>query len=111
MKMRPTPKELFSPFTMGGLLLDNRVVLAPLTRARAGASRLANALMAGYYAQRAGAGLLIAEATTISPQANGWVGTPAMRPQARLRMRLTHHEENHVAPSLSARRYIRNSKE
>ena len=68
MEMKPTPKALFSPFTMGGLLLNNRVVLAPLTRARAGASRMANALMAEYYAQRAGAGLLIAEATTISPQ-------------------------------------------
>jgi len=76
--MRPTPKALFSPFAMGGLLLDNRVVLAPLTRARAGASRMANALMAEYYAQRAGAGLLIAEATTISPQANGWVGSPGI---------------------------------
>ena len=76
--MKPTPKALFSPFAMGGLLLDNRVVLAPLTRARAGASRLANALMAEYYAQWAGAGLLIAEATTISPQANGWVGTPGI---------------------------------
>ncbi len=78
MKMKPTPKELFSPFTLGGLLLNNRVVLAPLTRARAGASRLANTLMAEYYAQRAGAGLLIAEATTISPQANGFVGTPGI---------------------------------
>ncbi len=56
MEMRPTPKALFSPFAMGGLLLDNRVVLASLTRARAGDLRLANALMAEYYAQRAGAG-------------------------------------------------------
>ena len=78
MEMKPTPKALFSPFTMGGLLLNNRVVLAPLTRARAGAPRMANALMAEYYAQRAGAGLLIAEATTISPQANGWVGSPGI---------------------------------
>ena len=76
--MRSIPKALFSPFTIGDLLLDNRVVLAPLTRARAGASRLANALMAEYYAQRSGAGLLIAEATTISSQANGWVGSPGI---------------------------------
>lgn len=43
-----------------------------MTRARAGASRVPNALMAEYYHQRANAGLIITEATTISPQANGW---------------------------------------
>ncbi len=76
--MIPIPQALLSPFEMRGLHIDNRVVLAPLTRARAGDSRLANALMAEYYAQRAGAGLLITEATTISPQANGWIGSPGI---------------------------------
>ncbi len=76
--MSTTLQAILSPFEMGDLLLDNRVVLAPLTRARAGVSRLANALMAEYYAQRAGAGLLITEATTISPQANGWIGSPGI---------------------------------
>ncbi len=76
--MTPTPQALLSPFEMRDLHIDNRVVLAPLTRARAGDSRLANALMAEYYAQRAGAGLLITEATTISSQANGWIGSPGI---------------------------------
>ena len=67
-----------TPFQLGDLALENRVVLAPMTRARAGAERLTNALMAEYYAQRASAGLLITEATTISPQANGWVASPGI---------------------------------
>lgn len=53
-------------------------MLAPMTRARAGAKRLANPLMAQYYAQRAGAGLLITEATTVSAQGNGWVNSPGI---------------------------------
>ena len=48
--------NLFSPLKIGDLLLPNRVVMAPLTRSRAGASRMPNALMAEYYAQRAAAG-------------------------------------------------------
>jgi N-ethylmaleimide reductase len=71
-------QALLTPFDLKGLSLTNRVVLAPMTRARAGSERLANALMATYYAQRAGAGLLITEATTISPQANGWVASPGI---------------------------------
>lgn len=70
--------ELFSPYKMGSLTLKNRVVLAPMTRARAGAERLPNALMAKYYAQRSGAGLLITEATAISEMANGWSHTPGI---------------------------------
>lgn len=60
------------PFDLHGLELKNRVVLAPLTRARAGKDRVPNAIMAKYYSKRASAGLLITEATTISEQANGW---------------------------------------
>ena len=67
---------LLSPFDLRGLLLRNRVVMAPLTRARAGKERVPNALMTEYYAQRASAGLIISEATTISEQANGWVDSP-----------------------------------
>lgn len=69
---------LLSPFDLRGLRLENRVVLAPLTRARAGADRLANPLMAEYYSQRAGAGLVITEATTVSAQGNGWVDSPGI---------------------------------
>jgi len=70
--------QLLSPAKIGSLILKNRVVLAPLTRARAGPSRLPNDLMKTYYEQRSGAGLLIAEAVGISPQGYGWNGAPAL---------------------------------
>ncbi|TWT97087.1 N-ethylmaleimide reductase [Botrimarina colliarenosi] len=63
---------LLQPFDLRGLELKNRVVLAPLTRARAGKDRVPNALMGKYYSQRASAGLVISEGTTIGEQANGW---------------------------------------
>lgn len=69
---------LFQPFQMHDLTLANRIVLAPMTRARAGARRVPNTHMAEYYAQRADAGLLITEGTTISEQANGWVESPGI---------------------------------
>jgi N-ethylmaleimide reductase len=69
---------LLESFELRDLSLKNRVTLAPLTRARAGKSRVANALMAEYYAQRSSAGLVITEATTISEQANGWVNSPGI---------------------------------
>jgi N-ethylmaleimide reductase len=55
--------DLFSPLALGPFVLPNRVVMAPLTRARASEGHVPNALMAQYYAQRASAGLIIAEAT------------------------------------------------
>jgi len=63
---------------MHDLLLKNRVVMSPLTRSRAGEERLANALMAEYYAQRASAGLIITEATVISKQGIGWLNSPGI---------------------------------
>ena len=57
---------LLQPFQLRDLTLPNRVVMAPLTRSRAGAARIPNALMAEYYAQRSSAGLIVSEATTIS---------------------------------------------
>jgi N-ethylmaleimide reductase len=69
---------LLEPFDLKGLTLANRVVMAPMTRARAGGERLANALMAEHYRQRAGAGLIITEATTVSAQGNGWVNSPGI---------------------------------
>ena len=69
--MPKTDNPTFEPFDLHGLKLRNRVVMAPMTRSRAGADRLPNELMALYYAQRASAGLIVTEATTISPQANG----------------------------------------
>jgi len=70
--------SLLSSFSLGGLSLPNRVVLAPLTRSRSGRDRIPNATMAEYYCQRGSAGLMISEATTISPQANGWMETPGL---------------------------------
>lgn len=70
--------DLFDPITLGAITLQNRIIMAPLTRSRAGESRLPNDLMAEYYAQRASAGLIISEATAISPQAYGWFGAPAL---------------------------------
>tara|TARA_R110002111_G_scaffold185031_3_gene250954 strand:+ start:82100 stop:83191 length:1092 start_codon:yes stop_codon:yes gene_type:complete len=69
---------LFQPFTLHDLTLPNRIVLAPMTRSRAGVERLPNQLMAEYYAQRSTAGLLITEATTISEEANGWNESPGI---------------------------------
>jgi N-ethylmaleimide reductase len=57
--------HLFTPLTVGPLTLPNRILMAPLTRCRAGEEHLPNELMAEYYAQRAGAGLIIAEATMV----------------------------------------------
>lgn len=69
---------LFQPFKLHDLTLPNRIVLAPMTRSRAGTSRIPNRLMAEYYAQRSSAGLLITEATTISEEANGWNESPGV---------------------------------
>jgi len=73
-----TPSPLLQSFPLRDIPLRNRIVMAPLTRSRAGASRIPNALMAEYYAQRSAAGLIISEATTISEQANGWLESPGI---------------------------------
>ena len=70
--------KLFEELKLGDYLLANRIVLAPLTRGRAGESRLPNALMAEYYAQRADAGLLISEGVSISEQGLGWLNSPGI---------------------------------
>ncbi|WP_419307568.1 alkene reductase [Chromohalobacter israelensis] len=69
--------RLLSPLTMGKLELPNRVLMAPLTRART-PDMVPKALQATYYAQRANAGLIISEATNISPTARGYVYTPGI---------------------------------
>jgi 2,4-dienoyl-CoA reductase-like NADH-dependent reductase (Old Yellow Enzyme family) len=69
---------LSDPATFGDLHLPNRVVMAPLTRARAGASRVPNALMAEYYRQRASAGLIFSEATSVTPMGVGYADTPGI---------------------------------
>jgi N-ethylmaleimide reductase len=70
---------LFKPVQLGELTLPNRIVLAPLTRSRAGQpGNVPTALMAEYYAQRASAGLIISEATNISEIAQGYALTPGI---------------------------------
>jgi len=71
--------NLFDPLTIGDLTLKNRIVMAPLTRARAvGGARVPNALMAKYYVQRASAGLILSEATAVTPQGVGYADTPGL---------------------------------
>jgi 2,4-dienoyl-CoA reductase-like NADH-dependent reductase (Old Yellow Enzyme family) len=70
--------RLWQPLRVGALELPNRIVMAPLTRCRAVNGRVPNALMARYYEQRAGAGLILAEATAITPTAVGYANTPGI---------------------------------
>jgi len=70
---------LFDPLKIGDLKLPNRIVLAPLTRNRSsGEGRVPNALMRDYYVQRASAGLIISEATSVAPQGVGYPHTPGI---------------------------------
>ena len=73
-----TDKTLFQSYTLGTLTLTNRIVMAPLTRSRAGAGLVPNTLAETYYAQRASAGLIITEATQVSAQAQGYQDTPGL---------------------------------
>lgn len=70
--------DLFTPLQVGGLAIPNRVWMAPLTRCRAGEGNAPTALNARYYSQRAGAGLIISEATQISPTGQGYPFTPGI---------------------------------
>ena len=69
---------LFDPVQIGALRLPNRIVMAPLTRCRASAGRVPNDLMSEYYAQRASAGLIISEATSVMPSGVGYPDTPGI---------------------------------
>lgn len=69
---------LFDPVQLGAIQLPNRLVMSPLTRCRASAGRVPNELMAKYYAQRAGAGLIISEATSVTPMGVGYPDTPGI---------------------------------
>jgi len=70
--------DLFAPTHMGALQLANRIVMAPVTRSRYGEDGVPNSLHATYYAQRASAGLIVAEATNISAQGRGYAATPGI---------------------------------
>lgn len=73
-----TQNMIFQPYNLGPLTLANRIVMAPLTRNRAGAGLVPGPHAAEYNAQRATAGLIITEATQISPQAQGYQDTPGI---------------------------------
>ena len=78
--MSANPTEvLLTPYPLGDLRLKNRLVMAPLTRTRAeNRGKLPNELMVEYYAQRAGAGLIITEGTFVSEQGQGCYGAPGI---------------------------------
>jgi len=71
-------ESLFSPLQLGAIQLPNRIIMAPLTRMRAGANSVPTPLNAKYYAQRASAGLIISEGTAVSPYAHGYPSDPGI---------------------------------
>jgi N-ethylmaleimide reductase len=75
--------DLFDPQSLGGTVpLKNRIVMAPMTRTRTSDGDVPNALMATYYGQRAGAGLIVAEAADVAPSSNGYAMTPGIYTEA-----------------------------
>ena len=93
--------DLFTPIRLGILEAPNRMVMAPLTRMRAGPDRVPTPLMAGYYAQRAAAGLIIGEATAISQQGTGCPNTPGIYTDAQVAgwrhvTEAVHHAGGHI---------------
>jgi N-ethylmaleimide reductase len=75
---------LFTSLRLGAMRLPNRIVMAPLTRMRAGVANVPTALNAEYYAQRSSAGLIISEGTAISPQAQGYPNAPGIYSAAQI---------------------------
>lgn len=80
----PDVDILFQPIRVGELFLPNRIVMAPLTRNRASEGNVPTSLNATYYAQRASAGLIISEATQISPEGQGYIATPGIHSKAQI---------------------------
>lgn len=76
--------DLFSPVKLGAIRLNNRIIMAPLTRNRAGEGGVPQALNASYYAQRASAGLIVSEATPISAMAHGYPALPGIYTDAQV---------------------------
>lgn len=76
---------LFEPTQLGGIALSNRIAMAPLIRARASDDGTPSPLTTEYYAQRADAGLIITEATNISPQGRGYAFTPGIYADEQIR--------------------------
>lgn len=70
--------SLFDPIQIGDVSLKNRIVMAPLTRSRSGVARVPGPLVADYYRQRASAGLILSEATSVTPLGVGYADTPGI---------------------------------
>ena len=79
------PNTLFAPYRLGDLDLSNRLVMSPMTRSRALEGNVPNPLAATYYAQRASAGLIVTEATQVSPQGVGYIRTPGIHSAEQVR--------------------------
>lgn len=79
-----TVSDVFAPFMLGPYKLDNRLVMAPMTRNRADADGVPTELMATYYGQRAGAGLIVTEGTQPSATGQGYPGTPGLHTDAQV---------------------------
>ena len=77
--------NLFTPLELGAILTPNRIYMAPLTRCRAEPGNIPNDLNAEYYAQRASAGLIISEATSVSPRGFGYPNTPGIFSEAQIK--------------------------
>ena len=83
--MNQTDKILLNPVSIGSWKLKNRLVMAPLTRCRASEGRIPNKMMAEYYAQRASAGLILSEATAVTPMGVGYPDTPGIWSDAQVK--------------------------
>ncbi|MDH5172921.1 MAG: alkene reductase, partial [Gammaproteobacteria bacterium] len=76
--------DIFSGVTLGQIALANRIVMAPMTRSRAGADAVPTAMMVDYYSQRAGAGLIISEGIAPSADGLGYCRTPGLYNEAQV---------------------------
>ena len=76
--------DLFSPYRMCALTLPNRIVMAPMTRSRAGEGNVPGPMSVTYYEQRASAGLIISEGSQVSPQGVGYINTPGIYAEAQV---------------------------
>ena len=79
------PRTLYEPYHLGDLTLGNRMVMSPMTRSRAVEHNVPNPLAPVYYVQRASAGLILTEATQVSPQGVGYIRTPGIHSAAQVK--------------------------
>jgi len=98
-------EKLLSPLSIGPYVLRNRIVMAPLTRTRAGERNVPRDMNVEYYRQRASAGLIISEATPVSPFGHGYRGTPGIHTEEqrdgwRAITKAVHEEGGHIFQQL-----------